>query len=296
MVHRRYIHIIHPSITFAENLACYKAAASRLPWMSASSWAEWSIKRPEWQDPNNVIIFWLYGLPGLLDVIPQQRKAALAIWYMESVGPIDKLCPPQKATLARFLDYFKTPDIVIATSPPAAAFLKPYCKKVTFAPTGYEPKVMGTPDWTRIKEYDFGYCGWPTGRRDWIIPALENHFGNRMIHFFGPYGQERKLIYEKCRATLYIAHSDEPSFPGFRIWQSVATSSALVTEKRDVWPATAGRHYVEVPEAKKEDVGEFVAKIEQTLNLPLEEIARRAHTELSLYAVDRAMEYITAAI
>ena len=117
-----------------------------------------------------------------------------------------------------------------------------------------------------------------------------------MIHFFGPYGPERKLIYEKCRANLYIAHSDEPSFPGFRIWQSIATSSALVTEKRDAWPAMAGKHYVELPEAKREDIGKFIGQLEQALKLPLTEIARRAHAELCAFGVERVMQYITAAI
>ena len=294
MAHRRYIHIIHPYIAFAEILSCYKAASSRLRWMSAVSWNEWSASRPEWQDPNNAIILWLWGLPGLLNVVPPQRKAMFAVRYMESVGPLEKLCPVQRPILGGFLKYFKVPDIVIVGSPSAAQFLRPYCKKVAAAPIGYDSGVMGTPDWTRAKEYDFGYCGWPTGRRDWIIPALRNRFGKKFFQFFGIYGPGRKRIFDQCRVALHIPHSEESYLSSERIWHFVASSATLVTEKRDVWPAVAGRHYIELPEAKESELDLFVDRVEQTLRLPLEEIARRAHSELSIYTIEKAMEYITA--
>jgi len=296
MAHRRYIHVFHSCNLFDEIIACYRAAMDRLKWMSVCTWQEWSAKRPEWQDPNNVIILWWWNTPGLLNVVPPQREAAFALWYGESVGPPEKMSLHQGGILTKFLGYLKIPDTVFVGSPSAAQFLRPYCRKAAHAPIGYDPKIMGEPNWAQSKEYDFGYCGFPIGRREWILPALRHRFGKRLFEFFGPFWKDRKQIYDQCRAILYIPHSEEPSLPGMRIWQCIASSAPLITEKRDGWPAVAGRHYVELPEAKETDLDGFTDKVEQTLKLPLEEIARRAYTELSGYTVDRAMEYITAAI
>jgi hypothetical protein len=293
---RYYINIIHPYWVFFENLVCYGAAAGRLSWMTTLPWTQWSADRPEWQDPNNVIIVWLWGSPGILDVVAQERKATLVIWYIESVGPPEGLCSDQKATLTRFLDYFKVPDLVVVGFPSSEEFLRPYCRKVIHAPTGYDPGIMGKPDWSQPKEFDFGFCGLQTGRREWILPALKRRFGPRFVHILGKFGMDRKRIYDRCRAVLYIAHSTEPCFAPLRIWQSIASAAAIVTEKRDVWPAVAGKHYIELPEAQEACVDEFVDQVEQTLQFPLEAIARRAHEDLSQYTVDRAMEYIVAAV
>lgn len=281
---------------FGETLACYRAAVSRLPWMSVASWSEWSAKRIEWQEPGNAIILWWWNYPGLLQVVPPQRKASLALWYGESVGPPEKLCPHQRGIFSGLEWYFRTVDLVLVGSPLAARFLAPRCKRVAYAPIGYDPKIMGTPDWSAPKEYDFGYCGFPIGRREWIVPALKRRFGKRFLNFFGPSRLERKRIYDRCRAVLYIPHSEEPSLPGLRIWQSIASSAPLITEKRDCWPAVPGKHYIEVPETKIENVDRFVDQVERALKLPLMDIARRAHDELSVYTADRAMSYITAAI
>ena len=296
MTKRHYIHLIHRYWVFFENLLCYGYAMDRIPGMSVYPFDQWSAGRPEWQDPNNVIILWLWSSPGMIDVIPKERKASLAVWYIESVGPPEGLCPDQRPVLERFLGYFKVPELVIVGFPSSAEFLKPYCRKVIYAPTGYDPAVMGTPNWSAPKKYDFAFCGLEAGRRNWIFPALRKRFGTRFIHITGKFGLDRKSIYDQCRVVLYIAHSVEPCFAPMRIWQSIASSAALVTEKRDVWPAVAGRHYIEVPEAKETELDQFIDRIERTLDQPLEEIARRAHEELSVYTVDRAMEYIAAAL
>jgi len=297
MVPRRYyINILHPYMVFFENLISYAQASYAYNWMTAFPWTHWSSDRPEWQDPNNVIIIWLWGSPVMLDVVPEKRKATLVIWYIESVGPLEGLCSDQKATLTRFLDYFKVPELVVVGFPSSEAFLRPYCRKVIHAPTGYNSFIMGTPDWEAPKDYDVGFCGLVTGRREWIMPALQKRFGKKFLHILNTFGQDRKRFYDRCRINLYIAHSMEPCYAPMRIWQSIASSSALVTEKRDVWPAVAGRHYVELPEAQEAHVDEFIDQVEQTLQFPLESIARRAHEELSQYTVGRSMEYIVAAV
>lgn len=293
---RRYIHIIHRYWVFFENLLCYGYATERLPWMSVAPWDQWSADRPEWQDPNNVIILWLWGTPGMLDVVPENYKASLVIWYIESVGPPEGLCSDQRPVLERYLGYFKKPDLVVVGFPSSAKFLEPYCRKVIYAPTGYDPGIMGKPDWSAPKEYDFGFCGLEAGRRNWIFPAMRKRFGGRFLHITGRFGLDRKVLYDRCRAVLYIAHSTEPCFAPLRIWQSIASSAALATERRDVWPAIPGRHYIELPEAQENDIDWFIDQVEGVLKMPLEEIARRAHDELAGYSVDRAMEFIRAAI
>lgn len=284
---KRYIHVFPEFVVFDEIFACYQAAASRLKWMSV---AHWSAQYSDWQDPNNVIVLWWCNFPSLLREVPPQRKAVFAMRYMESIGPPEKLCPLQRAILESHLEYLKVPDLIIVGAPSTAQFLRPHCQNVVAIPIGYDPVVMGTPDWSAPKEYDFCFCGCVVGRREWIIPALKSRFGNRFVDVTGRFGLDRKAAYDRCRVALHIPHSEESYLSSERIWQFIASSAAMVTEKRDVWPAVAGRHYIELPEAQEKDVDKFIDSVEQALKLPLTDIARTAHEELSGYTVDRCLK------
>jgi len=295
MTHRRYIHVFPPVAHYSEAYACYRAASARLDWLSAETWTTWSASRPEWQDPNVAVIFWSYiSLPHILQMIPPKRAAAIALWYSESIGEAGKLNPGLGEVLRVFMGHMKMFDAVFVGTPSAEKFLRPHCRKITVDPLGYEPEVMGTPDWSKPKDHDLVFYGSPYGRREWILPALDKHFGKRMLLVpNATYGIERKRLCDGCRAILHVGHSEELSVPKFRLWQAVATSAALVAETGDAWPAVPGRHYVELPMAKQDHMGEFVEEIEKALRLPLEAIARKAHEDLSKYTIERSMQYVS---
>lgn len=187
-------------------------------------------------------------------------------------------------------------DIVFAGCPAAAEWLRPNCRKVALGPIGYDPVVMGTPNWLAKKQYDLVFYGTPTGRRKWILPEIAKRRGFRFARF-NAFGRDRTSFLNSSRAVLHVGHSDEPGFPGMRLWQAIASSAALLTEPRDAWPAVAGRHYVELPKPAEDRIGEFLDAIERALSGPLENTARVAHEELSKYTVERCMnEFFVPAI
>ena len=96
-------------------------------------------------------------------------------------------------------------------------------------------------------------------------------------------------MYDLCRAELYIGHSEDIGV-GLRLWQALPSSAAFVTEDRDAWPASPGRHYVAVGHARMECPGALVDELERALKLPLADIARAAHEDLSKYTVERCFE------
>lgn len=253
--------------------------------MSVQEDAQWSEKKAEWQDPQNFIVFWGFEKPGL----PQDRKARFGIRYLESVGDPKGLIPVQQTCIKGFLEWSRIPEVVFTSTPSASEYLKPYCRNVAPLPSGYDPEVMGKPDWSISKTFDLATYGHEIGRRRKILMDARRRFGKRMISVKG-YGLERKKAVESSRAVLYVGHSEEPSFPGMRLWQMVATSCALISEKRDVWPADPQRHLVQLEAVDLRETRRFLDGVEEALKGDLEEVARRAYDDLSLYSVERCME------
>lgn len=253
--------------------------------MSVQEDTEWHEKKAEWHNPENFIIFWGFEKPSL----PVDRKALFGIRYLESVGDPKGLIPAQQRCIKDFVAWSKLPEIVFTSTPSAAEYLKPFCKKVSSFPSGYDPDVMGKPDWSIPKTHDLAVYGHEVGRRRKILMVARRKFGKRLLNVTG-YGLGRKRAVEAARSILYVGHSDEPSFPGMRLWQMVATSCALVAEKRDTWPADAARHLVQLDEVDMKQVHHFITAVEEALKGDLEGVARRAHQELSLYTVERCME------
>lgn len=269
---------------FSETMECYRRAAARLGCVRVEDASTWSWRRPEWQDPTNVILFW--GRPG---EIPAPRRARCALRYTESSGPPEGLIPNQKAEQDWLQKNGRAFDVVFVGTPAVKAYVESFCKKTVAAPIGYDAGTMGIPDWNAKKSRELCFYGSFMGRRQWIIPFLGSRLGHR-FHMVHKFGRLRQKTLNGSRAILYVGHSKEPGFPGLRLWQAIATSAALVTEDRDAWPAIAGRHYVPIPEAREDNPEELAASIESALDQPLQDIARTAHEELSPYTVDRCLK------
>ena len=286
----RYTYVFTPNFIFNEVAECYRQAGKRLGWMTVDNdyyaWA-WADTRPEWYDPDQVLVFWC-NLPWKIPPRPY-RKATCVFHYVESVGNLENLVDTQRHWLDIHLKKAHEVDLFLVGTPPVRDFWLPRCPKVAMMPIGYDPEVMGRPDWTREKVYDVGFCGVPVGRREWILPAMRKRFGPKFLDVT-VFGRARNAAFDACKAMLYVGHSDEKAFADMRLWSATACSAALVTEDRDAWPAVAGRHYIALPHAQKENVDAFVDMVEQALKQPLTDIAKTAHEELSKFTVERCFE------
>jgi hypothetical protein len=286
-----YVHIFPMTPVFEEIRERYDFAAKRLGWMSAQDLFNWTPDWPEWQMKSLALVFW-----GSLPEIPKNHAARVAFRHTESTGQMDNLVSNQQDFISRLIHKLVEADVVFAGCPAAAEWLRPHCRKVALGPIGYDPVVMGTPNWSAKKQYDLVFCGTPTGRRKWILPEIGKRNRIRFARF-NAFGRDRTTLMDSSRAVLHVGHSDEPGFPGMRLWQAIASSAALLTEPRDAWPAVAGRHYIELPKPIEDRIGEFLDAIERALAGPLEDTARVAHEELSKYTVERCMnEFFVPAI
>jgi len=283
---RRYVHVFPGDPFLGEIRDCYRSAARRIPWMLVDNLPYWNPERPEWLDQNLILIFW----GELPESMPRSRKAAVALRYTESVGVPDGLNPVQHKIVEKFSSYSDRVDMLIGGTSTVANFWHGKYRETAFAPIGYEPEILGRPDWTTKKTADIAFRGNYLGRRPWILNKLRRSFPKFLwIHSFG---LSRKKELDQSMIDLYIGHSDEPSFPGMRLWQGIASSATLVTEPRDAWPASPGRHYLEIPAADPDLFGMFVESIREILSDPktLKMVAELAHRELSLYTIDRCMD------
>ncbi len=114
-------------------------------------------------------------------------------------------------------------------------------------PMGWDPEVMGTPDWEAKKKCRFTYVGAPAGKRAWVIPGMRLALGKDMHEPQDKWGKELIGIFNESVANLYLSHSNVHSFSTFRIWQTMSSSAALIAEKgRDCWPMEEGM-YIGVP-------------------------------------------------
>jgi len=283
----RLICVFQELPVFAEVAECHRRASERLGFVRIDNARSWSAHRREWDDPENVILFW-GGHPG----IPPVRRARCALRYTESSGSRDGLISNQQAEQGWLEKNGKAFDVVFVGTPAVKVHFEPFCKKTVAAPIGYDAGTMGLPDWNAQKSFGLCFYGSLMGKRQWIVPFLQKRLGSRfsLIHKFG---MPRQNVLNRSRGVLYVGHSSEPGFPGLRLWQAMATSAALVTEDRDAWPAVPWRHYVPIPEAREDDPEKLVTSLENALSQPLVDVARKAHEELAPYTVDRCLsEYV----
>jgi hypothetical protein len=282
---RHYVHVFPSDQFLWEIRDCYLSAARRIPWMSVDNLPYWNVHRPEWDEPERIVIFW-----GCIpEYIPSHRKAAAVLRYTESVGIPEGLNSVQNSIVERFSYCPDRFDLLLGGTSTVANFWAGKYRETAFAPIGYEPAILGRPHWP-TKTTDIAFRGNAIGRRNWILGKLRKSFPKLLwIHSFG---LARKVELDRSKIDLYVGHSDEPSFPGMRLWQGIASSAALVTEPRDAFPAVAGRHYLEIPSADPDMFGYFVESIRDILKdeKTLERIAKTAHIELSAYTIDRCME------
>ncbi len=287
---RHYVHVFPKAPFFDEIKGCYHSAAQRMPWMAVDQLEGWNEARPEWRDREAVLVFWGIFPPRP----PAGRKAAFVFRYTESVGDPELVTPGQADAMSQFSANAVIPDLVLCGNPVVSDFWSRLARRTATVPVGYEPGFMGTPDWVAEKTFEVAFRGTVVERRAKLMSLVSQRFGKRYL-WIKDFGTARKKKLDSCRADLYIGHSQDYAFPGMRLWQGISSSSALITERRNCWPAIAERHYVAIEPADKSGDDRFLEDLGYVIrHYPLEEIARTAHLELAIYTLDYCMEKIVS--
>lgn len=287
------LHVVHviPETwgPFVDILASYRNVAARcFPWMNVVSPEVFAGMKssPAYQDPGVLFVLWTDDpRPG-----PKtERKALVAGVYSEAIGERNEagellgMLPEHRAHFERFRAVQAEYDAVFAHTPwmqeQLAYLLEP---PVYVVPVGWDPETMGRPRWTAPKFVDYAYYGSGVGKRSMILPFLQGRLGKRLVDVTGSFGRDLLGKLDVARASLYVAHSDVRSFSTWRIWQTIATSAALVAEVgTDTWPLHTA-HYVGYPRVTLDNGEETANELRRILDhVDLLGMARRCYEEVA---------------
>jgi hypothetical protein len=124
-------------------------------------------------------------------------------------------------------------------------------------PMGWDPEVFGAPRYHHDKHYHLAYIGVLAGKRSWLVPQMSRVLGDHFFNATGCWDNRAMEVFNRARANLYVSHSDIHSFSTFRIWQTVASSAAMIAEEgRDCWPMT-DEMYIGIPTLTRENAEEI---------------------------------------
>jgi len=290
----RYLHVFPESSAYADTYQSYKKSEAKMAWMEVLSSSQWpKRKNASCADPSVFVIFWGHSASD----ITTDRKCQIGVHYSESLAPIEALKtfePNQHRQFEGFIRHSGLIDFVFAHTPMAADQLKQYVppEKVVLAPTGYDPDVMGHPDWNVPKVHDLVHYGSPTYRRRTATALIQSHLRHKVSNLTNKYGRDRQGALNQSKAILTIQHIPKLAFPTFRLWQAVASSAPLVIEPADAWPAIAGKHYLQIPWVDASSVEKVAVQLDEALLDAgrLLQLARQAYEDLSKYTPGYCME------
>lgn len=296
----RYINVFPTAMSYRDVLESYKNHARHSPWMEVYEAPAWEAVMPEiLDDPHAAVTIWGGGECA----IPKERKCMAAIHYGEMHGAlpaVEAASVDQFRTFTAFLDKIGSWDLIFVDSPTGTQMLSKLTRvPVRFVPAGYDVHAMGHPNWDTVKTNWIGYYGFTTGHRQESIQKLSRALPNyKIVDLSGTYGAERARKLSQCVVNLCVLHGQDLSFPSFRIWQSIASSSIFVSETGDVWPAVPGRHCILMPPITDSTIKECASILSNVLDrrVELKSMAQVAHQELSKFTIERIVhEYVMPA-
>jgi hypothetical protein len=150
--------------------------------------------------------------------------------------------------------------------------------------------MWGNASWEREKEFRFSFAGSSSGKRAWLIDAVQAELGRSFNNASGQWVQSFISTLNRSHAYLYLSHSNVQSFSTFRIWQAVCGLTAMVAEGgRDCWPMTE-EMYIPIPTLTKESVPEVCRSLMEIPTSVFSEKARALHDGLRYMTTDHVIE------
>lgn len=288
---RRYRQVFPwPTDIYCDWREAYARLSAHVPWVSDHEEGELGKLLAE-SGPEDVLILWHDLLPGDPSQ-PAKTRANLVLYWPETVGSGIGMTVHQTEMLRNLVAFrAKLYQGVLFYDAPARDFLAQILPVRTgVSPAGYDPEIMGRPNWEEPKTKDIALYGAFTGIREWIVPDLRKSLDGRLDEFSGVHKKARANRLSGSRAVLIVPHSPG-SFPQWRLWHAIASSATLLAPWSSAWPAENGKHYIELPFPDPARPWPFIDAVTEALRRPdLADVARRAHEDLSQITVARAFE------
>jgi hypothetical protein len=286
-----YINVINnENLAYLDYHAAYAAMSQRVPWVSVITPREFVEQRKTLRYMNDdrfMYILW-HTMPQMIDP-PSERGARLAHRYTELIGDFDGLLNHRKA-LSEFTNKIHYYDLVFVHNNYAKDYFKKYTSNVHIAPLGYDRDVLGSPNFEAEKEHDMVFYGGVIGKRKLLVD-LRDKMARELYLMPGNYGLDRHKVLNRSKAVVHTQQVDKSAFATMRLWQTIASSAAMLLEPIDAFPAVPGRHYVEIPSITAGNIDTVAGTVDDILeNTDLLAIAKRAHEELAHMTVRYCFE------
>jgi hypothetical protein len=272
---------------FSDIRAIYDRFATRCPWLTVYEPA--AIPPEMWAEPRAVVCAWdRHASP------PGARQAKWARVYAEAIGEPSLMLPAHRAELAEAQTGGASGrcDALFCHTPWMAEQLGRLTARPAYVlPVGWDEPIMGMPRFGSAKGTDCLWYGSSVGKRALVMPYLQQRLGEQLVDASGMFGRVLLAHLDRAKASLYVAHSDVQSYSTWRIWQTVSTSAALITEPGDFWPLDVTRHAVAIPRIDWLNAAPVADEIGRILReVDLLAVARRAHEEIARhYTVERVI-------
>lgn len=288
----RYVQVIPSSWgPFVDIHACYTAMARRYPWISVISPHEFEELRETdvYQDPMTMFVQW-----AQVDPWPKERRQALVtLVYSEAISTDQNLMLPDHVReWNRFFAWAPNYDAAFAHTPWMVEQMAGAAIQGYLLPVGWDPEAMGAPRFSTTKHKDAVFYGSHVGKRALVMPFLREKLGNLLDDVSGCFGRTLSGTLDNARASLYVAHSDVDSFSTWRLWQTAATSAALIAEPGDCWPFARGVHFVPIERITFSNIGTVAEDIRRILHPggpDLLAVAKAAHEVAREFTVDNCV-------
>jgi len=249
---RHFVHVIPEAPAYTDIREGYIEHASRNPWsevISETAFRALSVDRASdyWTNPHTVYVLWT-SMPAPNDedrYSDDARHAEVYGVYSEAldIKPSRMLLQHRESWERYRTECAPTYDAVLCHTPEIAYQINRATDRAAYVlPVGWNPQTMGRPDWKRPRSRRYAFHGSPVGLRAKEYPELERECTN----LTGLFGAALLKELRDTEATIYVPHSPVRSFSSWRLWQCVATGTAMVVPgmpwSLDVWPADARQH------------------------------------------------------
>ena len=267
----------------------YERMAEKYDWLECIREQE-LIRRMETiaQDERNFVVIWGVWSPRP----PQERKAMFTRVWSEAYDDDEmNMIKHHRDWLSSARANIRHMDGVFGHTPWMASRMETDSVPGFALPMGWDPEVMGTPDWEAEKKHRFTYIGAIAGKCRWLVPGMQGALGDEMHQPQDIAGKSRTDMFNASHANLYLSHADVHSFPTFRIWQTLCSSAALIAEKgRDCWPMTE-EMYIGMPTIARANGPKVANMIKSVPNDMYAMTARRLHDGLATdFTIEKILE------